>query len=175
MSALVDLYNSAGGTNWHWDKDYKNHGYPWNITDWQNQNPCDPTIPWQGISCNAINNTTSTIIKLNLALHNLEGALPSSIANLTALTKLALNLNQLTGSIPSSIGSLTQLEHLNLGLNQFNNSLSTTIWFLTQIKLFDVGNSLTGSIPIGLMTKAIVFIAADNYLTGIIVIFVPQQ
>merc|ERR1712232_398158 len=89
------------------------------------------------------------IIALNLSSNNLNGTLPASIANLTALSIIHLHNNSLQKSIPSQLFNLRSLIILNLGNNIFsgqfilpniiiNNSLQ-------QIHLND--NELTGTIP----------------------------
>ncbi len=76
--ALVDLYNSTGGTNWTED-------YNW-LT-------AKSVYYWKGIEIE-----NNRVIIINLNENNLTETIPSSIGNLTALTSLNLSENNLSGS-----------------------------------------------------------------------------
>ena len=104
--ALVDLYQSTDGKNWKWKKPYSNYGYPWNVTDWPNQNPCSVSTPWQGVDCTKQTNSISSVTTLILNDYDLHGTLPTSIGNLTSLEYFSLGSNRLTGSIPTEVGQM---------------------------------------------------------------------
>ncbi|MFY7786504.1 MAG: leucine-rich repeat domain-containing protein, partial [Thermoflexibacteraceae bacterium] len=56
----------------------------------------------------------------------LQGNIPSNIANLRTLLTLSLGYNQLSGSLPVEIYSLSNLQNLYLNNNQLQNSLNNT-------------------------------------------------
>jgi hypothetical protein len=98
----------------------------------------------------------------------LNGSIPSEIAQLTALTHLyvvslltvvgahtvgtqkrLLHNNSLTGQIPSMIGQLTKLNRLYLHVNQLSGTIPSTIGQLTALtSIYLLLNQLSGSIPI---------------------------
>ena len=99
---LVDLYQSTNGTYWQWKKPYSiNNGYPWNVTDWPNQNPCSAITPWQGVNCTNQTNSSSSITGLSLQSYSLSGKLQPSIGSLTSLETFDLAENHLVGAIPT--------------------------------------------------------------------------
>ncbi|CAA6667510.1 unnamed protein product [Spirodela intermedia] len=65
--------------------------------------PCSPrNYTWQG----------------DLSSSNLDGPIPTSIGNLTALVTLDLSNNNLTGPVPDILGELQSLQLLNLSRNE---------------------------------------------------------
>lgn len=117
---LVELYNVAGGDNWH------------RADNWlTNENPCS----WYGINC-----TQENVTRISLGVNNLHGTMP----DLSALTHLkTLNMTgfktddtyeQVSRTPPLLIGALPEaLETLNLmngefvgGLDQLRNLQNLT-------------------------------------------------
>lgn len=110
--ALVDLYNSTGGPNWT-----------------HNDNWLQGSVEaWYGVRVSG-----GRVTEISLPLNNLQGNLPSSIGDLSALTRLGLSGNGLTGPIPPETGNLRNLVVLDLG-----GEWDGTQW---------VYNNLTGPIP----------------------------
>ena len=103
MTTLQFLYNQTNGNEWNWRPDYVRHGIPWNFTTISEQNPCNRSLPWQGVTCNK-NESSITIILL--PFYNLNGTIPTQIGQLSDLEGLDLNNNALTGTIPTQIGQL---------------------------------------------------------------------
>ncbi len=82
----------------------------------------DRTIAtWEGVSLNA---SSTRVAELELDDEGLDGTIPPSLGELSALVTLDLSGNSLTGTIPAELGLLSNLETLRLS-----------------------GNSLTGCIP----------------------------
>ncbi|KAM7481514.1 hypothetical protein LguiB_006097 [Lonicera macranthoides] len=109
------------------------------------------------------------ISHLNLQFNHLNGPIPSSIGNLTALVDLDLSSNSLTGPIPSSIGHLTQLVDIDFSSNSLTGPIPYSIGNLTQLVNLDLSfNSLTGPIPssIGDLTQLLQLDLSSNSLTG---------
>jgi hypothetical protein len=82
--ALHDLFAATGGSTW------------FNRANW--------TLPvsfctWYGLSCNC--SSVCRVSSIVMEINNMTGTLPSSLANLTALTKLDLYANSLIGSLPA--------------------------------------------------------------------------
>ncbi|XP_006358236.2 putative leucine-rich repeat receptor-like protein kinase At2g19210 [Solanum tuberosum] len=99
--------------------------------NWQGD-PCLPKdYTWEGLRCNYSSSSSTRIIGLDLSSSELNGEIPSSLSNLTALQYLDLSDNDLTGPIPSSLAGFAFLRFLNL-----------------------TGNKFWGSIPLGLAEKA---------------------
>ena len=127
LLALANLYDAAGGDTWDWKEPYRTYGYPWNITDWQNQNPCLPSAPWQGINCTVVNTDTTVISSLRLEKYGLQGYLPSSIGYLSSMVYLSFASNHLKGNIPKEIGYMTQVEFIAFNDNKFGGKIPTQI------------------------------------------------
>ncbi|XP_078441871.1 putative LRR receptor-like serine/threonine-protein kinase At1g05700 isoform X2 [Wolffia australiana] len=86
--------------------------------NWESD-PCSPKqLIWEGVGCSYEASTTARITSLNLSSWGLEGEIPSSIGNLTALTSLDLSNNNLSGSIPEILGSISSLKNLYLSGNE---------------------------------------------------------
>eukprot|EP01038_Epipyxis_sp_PR26KG_P004695 gene4695-6593_t len=143
LKALQSLFESTSGYNWTWDGD----GCKWNFTVPNNGavNPC--SCPWEGIQC-----TTSypiSIDSLSLDSNNLDGTIPITIGNLTALRTLTISNNpKLVGSIPKELGNISSLNSLTLTYNNLNGTIPHEIFFLSGlVELVVEGNVLTGTIP----------------------------
>ncbi|XP_069148547.1 receptor-like protein 9DC3 [Solanum lycopersicum] len=63
------------------------------------------------------------LVSLDLKSNFLEGALPSSICNMSIVSLLDLSHNYFSNSIPSCLGNKTQLTVLDLRRNNFSGSL----------------------------------------------------
>lgn len=64
------------------------------------------------------------IIELELCHKNLEGKIPESVGNLTALEHLNLGFNRLSGHLPKGLFKLTNLTCLMLESNQLEGNLT---------------------------------------------------
>jgi hypothetical protein len=105
--ALCDLYNTAGGSSWTWDRKGKG---AWDCSSTSTQNPC--TAGWKGVTCTTDCSISPCYVEqLTLNEMNLQGYIPSSLGNLTYLTYLSLQENYVIGSIPISFSKLTSLNH----------------------------------------------------------------
>lgn len=147
-SFLNDLYTSTGGPSWN-ARDNWGTG---------------PVARWNGVTVRG-----GRVIAMNLSANNLNGPIPSSIANLTSLRSLNLsgrnkyhvpyvaspdpatdrsNANRLTGSIPSSIGQLTELEELDVSNNLLTGEPPEEILSMTKLRVLNLSeNSLASGIP----------------------------
>jgi hypothetical protein len=110
--ALVDLYNQCNGTNWT-----NNSG--WLITN---------VAGWQGVTV-ASNRVTELSLNNNL----LNGNLPSSFCNLTALKYLYVSGNNLSGILPACFSLLTQLNTIDLHNNAFSGAIPAGITSFSQL------------------------------------------
>src|SRR3990172_3385325 len=99
-SALVALYQSAGGDGWT------------DRSGWLDSPGTE--CGWYGVTCDE---TESTVIDLSLWSNNLVGTIPESINALPNLQGLSLAGNVLTGPLPSTIGQLIHLRWINLQEN----------------------------------------------------------
>lgn len=92
---------------------------------------------------------------LDLRSCSVEGAIPSSLGNLTNLTSLYLSHNNLIGQIPVSLGQLLSLSVLDLSRNSLNGSIPLSFTSLGNLSILDMSsNNLSGSIPPGIGTLA---------------------
>ncbi|KAH9310805.1 hypothetical protein KI387_025840, partial [Taxus chinensis] len=115
--------------------------------DWSEADPCFPKA--YGIICNQDN--PPRVIVVNLTGLGLNGVLPPSIGNLTALTQLLLGNNNLRGSIPG-LSSLKNLTILQLESNQLTGGIPTSLEDLPKLnQLFLQNNKLDATIPSGLI------------------------
>lgn len=147
--ALIDLYNNTDGPNWK-----KNDNW---LT-------AARVAAWYGIT---VSNNRVTEIKLNG--NSLQGILPASFGNLTALTSLKLYSNKLTGSLPKEIGNLLNLSLFDLANNELIGGIPKEIGNLLKLEsLYLSGNSLTDTIPssIGNLTSLSYLDLSKNELTG---------
>ena len=118
--ALLKLYQSTNGMNWH----------PCNWADKLNENPCG----WCGIYCRK---NTTEVIGIELMENNLIGEINDSISDLIYLKEMRLSGNNIS-ALPSS------LSHLNLTLLWVQNNTITDVsliaWsnfgFLTDLRIF---------------------------------------
>ncbi len=126
--ALVDLYNSTGGTNWT------------NNTNWLTGKPVNE---WHGIKVE--NRSVTTIY---LGANNLKGKLPESIGNFDSLVTLFLPSNHLNGSLPASIGNLKTVQEMEFIDNDLTGKIPSSVGNMTQLTEFVFNdNKLTGNIP----------------------------
>ena len=64
---------------------------------------------------------------LDVSQNNLQGSLPSELADLPSLEIVSVCSNTMTGTIPSALGSLNELKSLGLGNNGFTGRLPGAI------------------------------------------------
>ncbi|KAK2634890.1 hypothetical protein Ddye_029682 [Dipteronia dyeriana] len=114
----------------------------------------------------------SELLELQIGANHFKGALPHSIANLSAtLQLLAVGQNQLYGSIPPGIANLVNLYLLDLTDNQFTGSIPKEIGKLQNLNEMDLyGNQLSGKIPssLGNLSLLLLLDLKDNRLSGVI-------
>jgi Leucine-rich repeat (LRR) protein len=127
--ALVDLYNSTNGPGWT----YK--------TNWLTGS----VKTWYGVT---VTNARVTNLEFYIYGNNLNGTLPASLGNLTALKSLLLvNNSKLIGSIPTEIGNLTALQTLKLHNTSLEGPIPVEIGNLTALQTLYLSGTLSGSIP----------------------------
>ncbi len=146
--ALVDLYNSTNGSGWK------------NNSNWLDKEVRE----WYGVAV-----TDKRVTGLALVNNQLEGELPPSMGNLSAITGIFLSNNKLHGSIPASIGSLPALRFLHLSNNQITSSIPDELGNATTLDEVHLDhNKLTGAIPESLrkLTRLSELVLSHNLLTG---------
>ena len=100
--ALVDLYDSTGGTAW-------THHTNWLTTAAVNT--------WYGVSLDTNGRVTSLLLNSN----KLIGTIPASIGTLNKVQNLYLNSNHLSGPLPgTAFNNFTRIKLLDLSDNYFN-------------------------------------------------------
>lgn len=93
----------------------------------------------------------SSLKELNLSRNNLEGALPSQIAQLKNLEKLDVSDNKMTG-IPAEIGQLEKLEELNYANNEITG-LPLELGNLKNLKEIDLSGNDYSEYDMGIIKK----------------------
>ena len=106
---------------------------------------------------------------LDLRYCSVEGAIPSSLGNLTNLTSLYLSHNNLTGQIPGSLGQLLSLSVLDLSRNSLEGLIPLPSMSLGNLSILDMSsNNLSGSIApdIGTLVKLQYLNLSSNSLSS---------
>ncbi|KAF5729116.1 receptor-like protein kinase HSL1 [Tripterygium wilfordii] len=85
---------------------------------------------------------------LNLYENNLEGILPTSIANSPNLYELRLFQNRLSGELPQNLGKNSPLRWIDVSSNQFSGEIPQTVCDEGRLEeLLMIYNSFSGRIP----------------------------
>ena len=119
--ALIALFNSTGGYNWHDD------------TNWGSS---QQTSSWYGVSNRAARNPRH-VTMLQLPENNLTGELPPELGNLGSLGALDLRGNSLTGEIPAELVKL-RLNFLLLSGNRFTGCIPAGLDSVSKNDLWDL-------------------------------------
>ncbi|CAL4892338.1 unnamed protein product [Urochloa decumbens] len=102
----------------------------------------------QGDLPSSVANLSRNLEYLILGSNKITGTIPSGIGNLVSLSMLYLNNNFLTGTIPATLGTLNNLFVLNLSKNRFYGDIPTSLGNLGQLsELYLQENNLSGTIP----------------------------
>lgn len=171
--ALVALYNATDGVNWNNNSNWLTGP----VSTWFGITVANDTVTHIDLPFNGLVGTLPSEIGdfgglrvLNLRSNNqIQGTIPTSIANLQTLEILDVLFNQITDSISSAILSLGSLQELYLGENNLMGSIPTTIDQLANLRILSLnGGSLTGNIPaaIGNLTMLEELYLARNQLSG---------
>ena len=149
-AALMALYNSTGGANWH------------DNTNW---GTTEPLNTWYGVYTNGVDRVNA----LGLGRNNLRGTLPDALGNLDQLLQLQLFDNRLSGPIPASLGGLTYMWQLSLWGNKLTGEIPEELGNLASLTHFYLGgNELSGTIPdsLGNLTNLLDLSLWGNDLEG---------
>ncbi|KAJ6310535.1 hypothetical protein OIU76_015290 [Salix suchowensis] len=120
-------------------------------SDWSGDPCLPPENSWTGVKCSQ--DKLARVVALNLTSMGISGPVPSSLANLTAVTQIWLGGNKLTGSIPN-LSTLKGLQTLHLGNNKLEGTIPQSLGQLEQLReLFLQNNNLDGRIPDSLRNK----------------------
>ena len=165
-NALVALYEATSGAGW---KNNVQGTQPWLIDD-ANSSIGD----WYGVK--TAEDDEDRVIRLIVEENCLRGRLPPEIGNLVHLEVLILQWNSrlgcdgLEGAIPTSLGNLTQLWMLDLSENRLSGEIPTALGEnLFNLEVLDLSkNRLRGSIPasLGKLTDLTELDLSGNQLGG---------
>ncbi|TKW26279.1 hypothetical protein SEVIR_3G177900v4 [Setaria viridis] len=92
--------------------------------------------------------------ELDLSANQLSGAIPESMALLSAVSQMNLSHNQLTGEIPAGLGSIPVLNLLDLSSNQLSGAIPVSLASLRSSQLNLSSNQLSGEVPAALANPA---------------------
>ncbi len=154
--ALIDLYENTSGENWYSHIDYDGSSDNWLTTE--------PISQWKGVSI-----SSGRVIALYLEENNLNGTLPASIGNLTALQILNLSNNELNGNLPAEVWNLNNLKELDISNNTFSGNLLSYVGNLNSLEILDLSsNNFKGEIPVQInqLIKLKKLILRRNQLNG---------
>ncbi len=122
--ALVDFYNSTGGSGWKYSANWLTAA---------------PVASWDGVVVEK-----GRVTGIYLTSNNTQGHIPASFGNLDSLVNLYLSDNNLQGGLPPSFTKLTHLQTLVLGNNP-NLGAKLTPAFGNLVSLQDVQMGVTGT------------------------------
>ena len=125
-AALVALYNTTDGANWH-DKD-----------KWQSEAPVGE---WYGVTTNSDGRVTHLVLYNN----ELTGEIPAKLGSLTNLVSLSFSSNELTGEIPAEFGDLSNLGNLYFSRNQLTGCIPAGLRNTPDNDLAQVGLPFCGN------------------------------
>lgn len=125
---------------------------------------------WQGLTCSTncsqISSETCSITSIQLANYSMIGSLPSNIGNLPQLESLDLRFNPgLGGALPQSVASLTALKQFIIAEDKFTGPFPTGFLQCSKLVVFDIDNNdFSGTIPsgVGVWTDLELFVVAFN-------------
>jgi hypothetical protein len=164
FKALHTFYDSFKGDDWHWSTS----GNKWNFSSPDN---CPCTQSRQGLACVSVVSPPNmyNIKTINLPKYNLNGTIPSAIANFTGLQNLWIYSNAIMGTIPIEVGHIQSLLQIRFDTNHLTGSLPSNIGNLTELTSFNVcPNYLFGSLPesITQLTKMTSLSLCNNFFSG---------
>ncbi|XP_058068547.1 probable LRR receptor-like serine/threonine-protein kinase At3g47570 [Magnolia sinica] len=119
----------------------------------------------------SIANLSTQLKTLYLGKNKIFGIIPKEIDNLINLYALNLGGNSMKGTLPDAIGKLNELQALSLDRNKFSGQIPPSIGNITRLSKLDLdGNDFQGSIPssFGNWGFMELFFIAENKLNGTI-------
>ncbi|KAK2995257.1 hypothetical protein RJ640_026061 [Escallonia rubra] len=119
-------------------------------------------------------NISSTLVKVELSVNNLQGPIPGDFGNMKFLQYLGLGANIFEGGVPNPFGNLSRLQYLDLSLNELNQDLPTIVRNLSgpvqkSLVYLDFGwnRKITGLLPDVTGFSSLRFLnLRDNKLSG---------
>ncbi|CAL0301043.1 unnamed protein product [Lupinus luteus] len=127
--------------------------------------------PLNGALPSSIGNLSNSLQSFVAWNCNLKGQIPSQIGNLKNVFDINFSNNQLIGQIPSTLGSLLSLQRLDLSGNKLNGSIPGQICQLTNLDEISLEhNNIFGLVPecLGGLTKLRKLYLDNNNLNSII-------
>lgn len=132
----------------------------------------DPCTSFAGVICDEYNAVSALTLGTGLAdSPGLAGTLPSSIADLAALTQLVINPGRILGTIPLSVGyQCRRLRLVSITNNLISGQIPVSLVGLPELHTLDLShNRLSGTVPPPLLPSLPslkVLILAANSLSG---------
>lgn len=153
-AALIALYNSTDGDNWH-----NNSG--WKTSPLHTDGFAMPGTEdsWYGIGV-----SNGSVQYIGLKGNNLNGPIPPEFGYLTELLFLYLSDNRLNGPLPPKF-EFRYCEIMDLSNNELTGSIPDSLGFVQQDLMLD-NNRFTGSIPASLRNVFRGVDLSNNQLSG---------
>jgi Leucine-rich repeat (LRR) protein len=143
-TALVELHNATAGAGWT---------SKWTLAA--------PLRQWHGVTVK-----NGRVAELNLPANNLQGTLPESFGDLTALEYCDLSVNRLGGAVPATLYALVELEFLDLSDNALSGALPA-LHTLRKLIVLDVSLNTFTALPALSSLTALEYLAfSKNNLPG---------
>eukprot|EP00981_Chlorochromonas_danica_P010351 scaffold3152_cov256-Ochromonas_danica.AAC.1 len=144
IDILYDLYLATNGDQWTIDD-----GNPWNFSQ-AHPNPCEED--WAGVTCSldcSVLKCQQEIVEISLQYFTLNGTLPESLGNFSALKILDIESSEgLFGTIPHSLANLTTLNTLILDTLSLTGTIPSALSELRNLQVLQLSYlSLSGTIP----------------------------
>ena len=128
--ALVSLYQSTDGANWH---------ISWNLNISYRH--------WFGVRTNA----QGCVTEIRLERNNLRGNLPDELVNLSELDSIDLSENRINGFLPTAWEDMERLRFLDLSENEIRGTIPYAFTGIATLRYIDFSeNNLDGFIPSGI-------------------------
>ena len=109
----------------------------------------------------------NSLEQLQLSKNKFQGTISEVITNYTNLTFIDLSANDLSGSLPLQIGRLSKLEFLILSANDFHGGIPQSVSRIRSlVRLAAHQNSFTGNIPNGITNYVKNLDLSYNNMTG---------
>lgn len=121
---------------------------------------------WSGITCD---NTTFSVVSLDLSNLNLSGTLSPAITQLRSLENVLLAGNGFSGAFPARVHELSRLRVLNISNNMFEGGLEFDFALIKKLQVLDAyNNNFTGLLPVGVSRLSILnhLNLGGNYFSG---------
>ena len=148
---LYEFYTATNGENWIWKQPYQYFGYPWNFTNYGQENPCQDY--WQGLFClcgDYSDNSVCHLFDFDVRGLNATGTIPPVVANFSNLLFYDVSSNNLYGNL-TVFNNTPWIQYVNFSYNAFSGTIPNNFVDIDNVPLLTLlyfsNNHLIGTIP----------------------------